>query len=345
MHGAMPRLLHPLAAALLTAACALAAPAGARGATLAGWDAKQQRQAVQQGLMSPLQDGGFHGDRPLTGAQLRGALAQLAALHAAATVAPPVAPTVSVIGFDALLVRQLGLADVARAVQAEAAHAGLTPPARFGTEVVARLLGLRTNHPFADEDLELYPFQAITRAEAAWSLAQAADFDGSQQQWARDTLARFVLPRYAGRRRAALRVAVARIGMPYVWGGETDRASSALGGQVHGGYDCSGLAWRVFKLGGLPGGAALRGRTAAQQAGEIRRGARLRLSQVRGGDLVFFGPGRFWQKATERRIVHEGIALTPDWMIHASAQGVYVSPLFDPERRASFSWGRRMPGS
>jgi cell wall-associated NlpC family hydrolase len=66
---------------------------------------------------------------------------------------------------------------------------------------------------------------------------------------------------------------------------------------------------------------------------------------VRGGDLVFFGPGRFWQKATERRIVHEGIALTPDWMIHASAQGVYVSPLFDPERRASFSWGRRMPGS
>jgi hypothetical protein len=32
-------------------------------------------------------------------------------------------------------------------------------------------------------------------------------------------------------------------------------------------------------------------------------------------------------------------------MIHASAQGVYVSPLFEPWRRAEFSWGRRLPGS
>ena len=92
-----------------------------------------------------------------------------------------------------------------------------------------------------------------------------------------------------------MRIAIARIGMPYVWGGETDRASAAYGGQVHGGYDCSGLAWRVFKLSGLPA-AALQGRTAAQQAGEIPRSARLRLGQVQGGDLLFFGPGRFWQR-------------------------------------------------
>jgi cell wall-associated NlpC family hydrolase len=342
MDVAMPRPLRALAAALLLA---VAAPAAALAATPAGWDAAQQRSAVREGVMAPLGDGRFHGDRPLTGAQLRAALAGVAARSAVPRLAPPAAPTVSVMGFDALLVAQLGLGDVAAAVQAQAAHAGLRPPARFGTEVVARLLGLRTNHPAADEALELYPTQAITRAEAAWSLAQAAAFDGGQQQWARATLARFVLPRYGGRRRAALRVAVARIGMPYVWGGETDRASAFFGGQVHGGYDCSGLAWRVFKLSGLPGGTLLRGRTAAQQAGEVPRTARLRLSQVRGGDLLFFGPGRFWQKATERRIVHEGIALTPDWMIHASAQGVYVSPLFDPWRRAEFSWARRMPGS
>jgi hypothetical protein len=37
-----------------------------------------------------------------------------------------------------------------------------------------------------------------------------------------------------------------------------------------------------------------------------------------------------------------GIALSPDWMIHASAQGVYVSPLFDEWRRARFSWARRL---
>jgi hypothetical protein len=57
---------------------------------------------------------------------------------------------------------------------------------------------------------------------------------------------------------------------------------------------------------------------------------------------LFLGPGRFWQKATERRIVHEGIALSADFMIHSSSQGVYVSPLFDDWRRAEFSWARRV---
>ena len=105
-----------------------------------------------------------------------------------------------------------------------------------------------------------------------------------------------------------------------------------------------GLVWRVFKLSGLARGAAqIRGRTAAAQAGEIRAVARIRLDDVRPADLVFFGPRRFWQKATERRIVHEGIALSPDWMIHSSAQGVYVSPLrLDPWRAKRFSWARRV---
>jgi cell wall-associated NlpC family hydrolase len=92
----------------------------------------------------------------------------------------------------------------------------------------------------------------------------------------------------------------------------------------------------------LPWGRAIRGRTAAAQAAEIPRAARIRLPDVQPADLVFFGPGRFWQKATERRITHEGIALSKDFMIHASEQGVYVSPLFDPWRAARFSWARRM---
>jgi len=86
----------------------------------------------------------------------------------------------------------------------------------------------------------------------------------------------------------------------------------------------------------------IHGRTAAAQAGEIRRAARIRLADIAPGDLLFFGPGRFWQKATEQRIVHEGIALSKDFMIHASGQGVYVSPLFDPWRAKEFSWARRI---
>ncbi|MCW2994310.1 MAG: NlpC/P60 family protein, partial [Conexibacter sp.] len=229
------------------------------------------------------------------------------------------------------------------AVQHEAWRAGLAPPPTFGTEVVARSLGLRDNHPFGQEQLELYPTDAITRAEAAHSFAVALRWKGTAGETAHATFASFVLPAYTRAQRQVLHLAVAKIGMPYVWGGETDAAGSWYGGQAHGGYDCSGFAWRVFKLSGFAWGRQIRGRTAASQAGEIQRAARVRLDDVRPADLVFFGAARFWQKATPTRIVHEGIALSPDWMIHSSGQGVYVSQLrLDPWRAKRFSWARRV---
>jgi cell wall-associated NlpC family hydrolase len=338
--GTDERLVRRLVA-LTLAIAAVAAPA--RAATLSNWDRADQHAAARAGLLHVLDDGAFHGERPLSAAQLRQARDALAGRLAVAPVdLGDLGPRVSVSTFDRALVRQLGLSDVAAHVQWQARRAGLHPPARFGTEVVARQLGLRFNHPYPQERLELYPWDAITRAEAAYSLARVAQFGGWEVQAARDTLARFVLPRYTAVQRRALRIAVAKIGMPYIWGGEADTRSSFFGGQVHGGYDCSGFAWRVFKLSGLPAGRRIRGRTAAQQAGETSRSQRIRLSAVRPGDLLFFGPGRFWQKATERRIVHEGIALSADFMIHASSQGVYVAPLFDDWRRAEFSWARRI---
>jgi cell wall-associated NlpC family hydrolase len=314
------------------AALVLAAPAAA---ATGSWDRRDQRAVVEAGLMWPLDDGQFHGERPVAGSELQGALHALADRLMVARVPVPTG-RVTVAGFDRLLVTQLGLADVAQAVQAQAQHAGLLPPRRFGTEVVARLVGLRFNQPVSRERLELYPWDPITRADAAYSLARVLAFDGSQAQAVRDELARFVLPRYGPRTLRALRVAVQRIGMPYVWGGVLDRTG---GWQAHGGYDCSGFAWRVFKLTGL---ARIGGRTAAQQAAEIPRSRRLTLAEVHAGDLLFFGPGRIWQKATEKRIVHEGIALSNAWMIHASAQGVFVSPLFDSWRAHEFSWARRV---
>ena len=324
--------------ALTFALAAVSSPASA--ATLSSWDRGDQHVAARAGLLPVLDDGEFHGERRLTGAQLRQARDAMASKLGVAPVnLGNLGSRVSVAAFDRALVRQLGLADVASAVQREARRRGLHPPARFGTEVVARQLGLRFNHPYGTEQLELYPWEAITRAEAAYSLARVAQFSGWEVQNARDTLARFVLPRYTARQKRALRIAVSKIGMPYIWGGETDGRSA---GQVHGGYDCSGFAWRVFKLSGLPAGRTIRGRTAAQQAGEIRRSQRLGLSQVRPGDLLFFGPGKRWQKATESRIVHEGIALSPDFAIHSSGQGVYVAPLDRGWLHDEFSWARRV---
>lgn len=254
---------------------------------------------------------------------------------------PQATPTVA--SFDRALVAQLGLLDVARSVQAQAARAGLRPPARFGTEVVARQLGLRENHPAADDRLERFPSDPVTRAQAAWSLARVVRFGGWEVDYARSLLSGFSLPSYSPAQRQALSIALSRIGYPYVWGGESDGTFSSLGGaQAHGGFDCSGLVWRVFKLSGLPAGSRIGGRTAAQMAGEIPRSARIRLPAVRGGDIVFFGSARFGSRASEANVTHTGIALSADWAINSSSQGVYVLPLSSGWLHDSFAWARRV---
>ena len=94
---------------------------------------------------------------------------------------------VSVISFDRAIVNQLGLSDVAQAVQAETERAGLHPPSYFGTEAVARQLGLRFTQPHGREAIELFPRDQITRAEAAVVVRQGAAL---QRLPARPTTAR-----------------------------------------------------------------------------------------------------------------------------------------------------------
>jgi cell wall-associated NlpC family hydrolase len=312
-----------------------AAPASAH--TLANWDKKQQSQVVKAGLMAKL-PGGFHGEQPLSAGALSGAFAALSAKTGRPAVTVSSAP-ITVTRFDALMVAQLGLSDAANSFQSQAQAAGLQPPSYFGTEVVARLLSLRYNHLAADDKLELYPSDRITRAEAAWSLAQTLNMGDWEADNVREVASHFVLPSYTAKQRTALTVAVSKIGMPYVWGGETDGPSY---GQVHGGYDCSGFAWRVFKLSGNPVGSKIHGRTAAQQAGEIPKSRRLHINQVKPGDLLFFGSAKFKSKATEANVIHEGIALSKDFVIHSSDQGVYVLPLYEGWLRDQFTWARRV---
>ena len=333
---------------------ALAPTQASAAATLGNWDSAQQRQVVRKGLMSA-PDGSFQGAAPLTAAQANASMAAVAARVGAQSGtsgdAQPVhaiqisGGSVTVVRFDALVVDQLGLADVASHVQSAAASAGLKPPSYFGTEVVARDLGLRYDHPSGTDQLELFPWDAITRAEAAWSLAQVATFGGWNVDGARETLMSFALPALNANQRQALRIAVSRIGYPYVWAGESDTAepgSWMWGPQVHGGFDCSGFVWRVFKLSGLPWGNKIGGRTAAQMAQEIPHSQRLRMSQLKPGDILFLGSAHFKSKATEQNVIHTGIYLGDNWVIHSSAQGVYVLPLKGSWLGDSFAWGRRV---
>jgi hypothetical protein len=328
---------------LLAALTLLVAAAPAQGAVrgLGSWDPIAQRMVREAGVLPSLASGGFGGAQRIDGTELNGAFAALS-LRLGVPAVQVGAGHVSVTRFDALLVEQLGMSDVAQAVQAEAARAGLHPSPRFGTEVVARELALRFNHDSAHDAQELYPWEAITRAEAAWSLATVLQFDGSQQAYARDVLSHFVLPRYTRAQRAALRIAVSKVGMPYIWGGETDWAGSWFGWQAHGGYDCSGLVWRVFKLGRQPAGARIHGRTAAAMAAEIPRSQRLHMDETKPGDLLFFGRARIWQRVTWSNVTHVGIAIGNGWMINSSSQGVTVAPLWEDWRVKGFSFARRV---
>jgi cell wall-associated NlpC family hydrolase len=339
MGEGMPRFASSLAACLVLL---VLMPGAAAAHTLGNWNPGEQRAAVRAGVLAPLGDGRVHGERPLSGSELWRALAALAGREGTAPVAAPSGATVTVTAFDARLVAQLGLSDVAAHVQAVARGAGLAPQPSFGAEVVARFLGLREDHPAADDAIELYPWDPITRAEAAHSFAVMLHGPAWEASWARQQLSAFALPGYTAPERRALSLAVSKVGMPYIWGGETDAASSFFGYQAHGGYDCSGLVWRVFKLSGNPAGRRIGGRTAAQMAGEIPRSQRIRLDQVRPGDLLFFGSAGFRSRASEASIVHVGIALSPHWMVHSSSQGVYVSSLDDSWRRAEFAWARRV---
>jgi cell wall-associated NlpC family hydrolase len=339
--------------ATLATVFAVPAHADAKKLTAANWDAGAQRLVVKDGVMSEAPAGGFAGASNLTGQTESQALDALAARRQSTPeestpAAPPPTPvtpavtaaaSISVTRFDALLVEQLGLADVAAHVQQIASAAGLKPPSYFGTEVVGRYLGLRYDHPAGEDSLELYPWNAITRAEAAHSFAVVLEAGGWAVSSARETLEGFSLPHYSAAQLQVLRIAVSKIGMPYVWGGTTDGTEDGL---EHGGYDCSGFAWRVYKVSGLSWGAKILGRTAAEQAGEIPKSSRIPLPSVQPADLLFFGSAHFNSKATEANVIHEGIALSGEWAIHSSGQGVYVLPLRTGWLAQQFAWGRRV---
>ena len=321
--------------------CALLATpsAFARSDATVSWAQPQIRYVVQHGLMAK-SVAAFRADDTLTQGELATVIAGLTK-HSAGAVADPSAP-VTVTQLDARLVRALELSDAAAAFNSGAQAAGLARPSRFGTETVARLLGLRTNHPAGHDDLELLPSEPVTRAETAYSVAQILRFKGWETQYVEDAAATFELPGLSAWQTKVLNTAVRFIGFPYVWGGTSEKQESPFGVQAHGGFDCSGFVWRVYKLQAYPGGAALaatiKGRTTYQMSGEVPPAKRIGFAKLAPGDVLFFGPSG--QRSKPASIGHTGIYLGSGWMIHASGQGVALTPLTGWYRQ-QFAWGRR----
>jgi len=343
----MSRLITILGCcALLATPSALASPirndnggSAKRSQTTVSWAQPEIRYVVQHGLMAKTV-AAFRADDTLTQGELAAVVAGLTK-HSAGTVAAPGA-TVTVTQLDARLVRALDLSDAAAAFSAGAQAAGLATPARFGTETVARLLGLRTNHPAAHDDLELLPTDPVTRAEAAYSVAKILRFKGWETQFVEDASATFELPELSAWQTRVLNTAVRFIGFPYVWGGLSEKQETPFNVQAHGGFDCSGFVWRVYKLQAYPGGAALastiKGRTTYQMSGEVPTAKRIGFAKLAPGDVLFFGPSG--PRSKPASIGHTGIYLGGGWMIHSSGQGVAVTPLTGWYRQ-QFAWARR----
>jgi len=282
----------------------------------------------------------FRANDPLTQGELAALVAGLTKQALRQAADPGASVTVSQL--DARLVKTLGLSDAATTVLGAARDAGLAVPARFGTETVARLLGLRTNHPANDDDLELLPTDPVTRAETAYSVAKILRFGGWETQYAADAADSLALPRLSAWQKRILNTAVRFVGYPYIWGGTHETAEAPFGVKARGGFDCSGFVWRVYKLQQYPGGAALnatiKGRTTYQMSGEVPRSKRVGFAKLAPGDVLFFGSAG--PRSKPAAVGHTGIYLGGGWMIHSSSQGVAVVPLTGWYRQ-TFAWARR----
>jgi cell wall-associated NlpC family hydrolase len=347
----------------LVAALVPSVAAAASGSS--SWAKPQIAVVVAHGLMGTSDPSTFRPDDPLT----KGALDNLAT-GLAGELAPPAAtitttatttPTtttttttaastpsanagapVTMAQLDARLVGVLSLGPAASAFARSARAAGLQVPSRFGTEVVARLLGLRTNHPAGQDALELRPNDPATRAEAAYSAAQILGFRGFETTSVAAAAQEFALPTLTPWQQRILDTAVRLIGYPYVWGGTSENTETEFGVTSRGGFDCSGFVWRVYKLQAYADegtlASTLRGRTTYQMSGEVPKTERIAFANLEPGDVLFWGAKG--PKSKPSQVDHAGIYLGNGWFIHSSDYGVALAQL-QGWYRDRFAWGRR----
>jgi cell wall-associated NlpC family hydrolase len=329
------RRLVPYVCALV-ALLTMSPAAAAKPAT--SWAHAELKAVVAAGLMA--KEIAAKPNDPLTRANLETLVAGLT--HAAPTVPSTPAASVTIAGLDSKLVTTLGLGDAAKLFTQGAKTAGLAPPSRFGTEAVARLLGLRTNHPASQDALELLPSEAATRAEAAFSAARILRFGDWETQSTQELATSFVLPALTPWQKRVLATAAHFIGYPYVWGGESEFPESPFGPQVHGGFDCSGFVWRVYKVQSYPNARrladTLRGRTTYTMSGEVPAAKRIPFAKLQPADVIFFGAGG--PRSKPAQVDHMGIYLGNGWFIHSSGYGVAVATLSGWYAKR-FAWGRR----
>lgn len=365
--GNVGQRLAMLAAACAVAAVTTAAAAGSSKST-PNWAAPQIATVVAHKLMGAKTVSKFRPNAALTAKTLAGLTADLKAQVGTSTSPPSdpgsgtttgttggttTTPTVSdpaapqtMAQLDRSLVQAIGLGKAAKEFTQGARADGLTVPGRFGTEVVARLLGLRLNHPAAQDFLELRPQDPATRAETAYSAAQILSFGPLADSWqiaqVQSLADAFTLPVVNDWQRQILNVAFSKIGMPYVWGGTSDGTETDFGVTARGGYDCSGFVWRIYKLQTYADEGTLAstivGRTTYTMSVEVPRSKRIGFKKLQAADVIFFGSKGPASKGPQ--VFHTGIYVGNGWFIQSSSAGVALAQLTGWYKK-KFAWGRR----
>jgi len=325
--------------AVTCAVLVLATGAGSAGAhpnAARSWAAPQIQAVVASGLMAPSVES-FRPDDALTWGDFMTVLVSFGVNVWADDLERPV----TIRELDQHLVTAAGLRPAARQIRAAALAAGLTPKPSLGTETVARLLGLRLNHLRDSEQLELQLTEPATRAEAAYSLARLLTLQPAEVDAVRQAAATFSFPVLDPWQQTVLQRALRFVGSPYVFGGTSEREQQLGGKLFPGGFDCSGLVWRVYKLEPFAGAptlsAVLRGRTTYAMSGEVPRSRRIAWSGLRPADVVFFGSRGPRSKPAE--VGHMGISLGNGWMVHSSDRGTTLVPMTG-WYETRFAWGR-----
>jgi cell wall-associated NlpC family hydrolase len=370
--GDVGQRLATLAAACAVAAVTAVAAAGSSGSP-PNWAAPQIATVVAHKLMGAKSVKKFHPNAALTNKTLTNLATDLEQLGSTAPPPPgtgtgttttgttdttttgtttttttssePAAPE-TMAQLDSSLVQAIGLKKAAKEFVQGARADGLSVPSRFGTEVVARLLGLRLNHPAAQDFLELRPQDPATRAETAYSAAQILNLGLLADSWqiaqVKSLAAAFALPQVNDWQRQILNVAFSKIGMPYVWGGTSDSTETDFGVTARGGYDCSGFVWRVYKLQSYPNegtlASTLQGRTTYSMSIEVPRSKRITYTKLQPADVIFFGSRGSRSKGSQ--IFHTAIYVGNGWFIQSSDEGVALAQLSGWYLK-KFAWGRR----
>ena len=208
-------------------------------------------------------------------------------------------------------------------------------PASFGVEQVVRAIGARYNVPFGADSWETWPASRLL-PRRIWQCRRTSSPTcpptGSTEA---TQLTQIIgaLPLYPPLKRAAIGMAFAWAGAPYVWGGTSPSPQHLFGLPAAGGFDCSGFVWWILEAdhtytatdGTWTGNSQILWRTTFDMAAHVPVPHRISYANLRPGDILFWSSAPKGIYTASATVYHTGIYLGNGWTINSHGDGAGVT--------------------